>query len=88
MATATRCSAVAEHGASVLNTERCQLRGFRGEKPYDFRACIAIPMFVGKYVLRNYKDYWMSDYRVGLHHGLYYFKQHVLRFLMQNSYLG
>ncbi|XGW09987.1 hypothetical protein V3C99_011899 [Haemonchus contortus] len=36
----------------------------RGEKPSDFRACIAIPMFVGKYVLRNYKDYWMSDYRV------------------------
>ncbi|KAK6016074.1 hypothetical protein OSTOST_18449 [Ostertagia ostertagi] len=35
----------------------------RGEKSAEFYGCIVIPMFVGKYILRSYKDYWMSDYR-------------------------
>ncbi|KAJ1363769.1 hypothetical protein KIN20_023701 [Parelaphostrongylus tenuis] len=36
----------------------------RGNNPAKFYACVIIPMFVGKHVLRIDKDYWMSDYRV------------------------
>ncbi|EYB96590.1 hypothetical protein Y032_0149g2722 [Ancylostoma ceylanicum] len=36
----------------------------RGTEPATFYGCIAIPMFVGKHILRKDKNYWMSDYRV------------------------
>ncbi|KHJ80138.1 hypothetical protein OESDEN_20195 [Oesophagostomum dentatum] len=36
----------------------------RGDLPSTFHTCIAIPMFVGKYILRTDKNYWMCDYRV------------------------
>ncbi|KAK6732821.1 hypothetical protein RB195_016911 [Necator americanus] len=36
----------------------------RGDKCATFYGCIAIPMFVGKHILRTDKSYWMSDYRV------------------------
>ncbi|CAJ0607674.1 unnamed protein product [Cylicocyclus nassatus] len=36
----------------------------REGEPAVFHGCIAIPMFVGKHILRTEKSYWMSDYRV------------------------
>ncbi|KAE9413846.1 hypothetical protein Angca_005323 [Angiostrongylus cantonensis] len=39
-------------------------QNFRDGNPATFYGCIVIPMFVGKHVLRSYKDYWMSDYRI------------------------
>ncbi|ETN80429.1 hypothetical protein NECAME_18009, partial [Necator americanus] len=37
---------------------------FSDDKCATFYGCIAIPMFVGKHILRTDKSYWMSDYRV------------------------
>uniref|UniRef100_A0A158R010 Zinc finger CCHC domain-containing protein 4 n=1 Tax=Nippostrongylus brasiliensis TaxID=27835 RepID=A0A158R010_NIPBR len=36
----------------------------RKDDAATFYACIVIPMFVGKYILRSRGDFWMSDYRV------------------------
>ncbi|WKX96140.1 hypothetical protein Q1695_012525 [Nippostrongylus brasiliensis] len=36
----------------------------RKDDAATFYACIVIPMFVGKYILRSHSDFWMSDYRV------------------------
>uniref|UniRef100_A0A0K0D5J2 CTCHY-type domain-containing protein n=1 Tax=Angiostrongylus cantonensis TaxID=6313 RepID=A0A0K0D5J2_ANGCA len=44
--------------------QRHQNFRFVDGNPATFYGCIVIPMFVGKHVLRSYKDYWMSDYRI------------------------
>ncbi|KAK5976966.1 CTCHY-type domain-containing protein, partial [Trichostrongylus colubriformis] len=52
------------HSIRILLFHGADFPIFSGDKSATFYGCIVIPMFVGKYVLRSYKDYWMSDYRV------------------------